>query len=154
MKPIDESILIAAPASAVWAALVDTDHYLEWNPFITKVSGTLGPAQRLSLRISPPGGKAMTFAPTVTAFETEQRLEWLGHLGIPGLFDSRHSFALERAGDMTQLTQAEAFSGALTPFAGKLLERTAAGFAAMNTALRDRVVAQDQDPLRSAAPDR
>jgi hypothetical protein len=142
MKSIESTIAIPASASAVWDTLLDTDRYPQWNPFITSVSGTVGTGQRLLVRIAPPGGRAMTFKPTVTVVETGHRLEWLGRMGVPGLFDGRHSFTLESVDDTTWLVQAEEFSGVLTPVAGKLLRHTAAGFAAMNIALRDRVVAQ------------
>jgi len=142
MKRIESSILIGAPASAVWAILTDGQAYPEWNPFITELSGSLAVGERLSVRINPPGGRAMSFRPVVTVAEPERRLEWLGRMGIAGLFDGRHSFVLEAVGSTTtRLVQAEQFSGALIPFTGTVLNRTAAGFAAMNAALRDRAIA-------------
>lgn len=84
----------------------------------------------------------MTFRPTITAVEAERRLEWLGRLLVPGVFDGRHSFQLEDLGQgRTRLTQAESFSGALAGLTGKTLERTQAGFEAMNQALRLRAEA-------------
>ena len=81
----------------------------------------------------------MTFKPRVTVVDPGRRLEWLGTMGIPGLFDGRHSFRLESLGDdRTRLTQAEEFSGFLVPLMGTVLERTRAGFEAMNEALRVR----------------
>src|SRR6478735_5948716 len=76
----------------------------------------------------------------LTVVEPGRRLEWLGTMGVPGLFDGRHSFTLTPFGEGgTRLVQAEDFSGALIPFTGKLLRRTEAGFEAMNTALRTRL---------------
>ena len=70
-------------------------------------------------------------------------------MGIPGLFDGRHSFTLTPLDEgHTRLTQAEDFSGALIPFTGKLLSRTRAGFEAMNAALLDRLD-NDQAPSKS-----
>jgi hypothetical protein len=58
---------------------------------------------------------------------------------VPGLFDGRHSFDLAPVGrSETRLTQAEEFSGILVPLMGTMLERTRAGFEAMNDALRVR----------------
>ena len=83
----------------------------------------------------------MSFAPTVTAVDEGRNLEWLGHLGVPGLFDGRHSFTLEPVdADRTRLTQSERFTGCLVPFTGGLLRRTAAGFEAMNHALATEAV--------------
>lgn len=81
----------------------------------------------------------MTFRPTVTAVEEGKRLEWVGRLVLPGVFDGRHSFQVEDVGDgVTRLTQAEEFSGVLVPFTTTILERTRAGFEAMNEELRLR----------------
>jgi hypothetical protein len=86
----------------------------------------------------------MTFRPTITVVEEGKRLEWLGRLVLPGVFDGRHSFLLEDLGDgLTRLTQAEEFSGVLVPLTGTILERTQAGFEAMNQALRLRAERAD-----------
>jgi hypothetical protein len=133
---------IDAPVQAVWAELSAVRTYPEWNPFITSFEGELVVGNRVEVRIAPPGGRPMTFRPTITAVEQERRLEWLGRLLVPGVFDGRHSFELEDLGDgRTRLTQAEAFSGALVPLTGKTLERTRAGFEAMNQVLRQRAEA-------------
>ena len=89
----------------------------------------------------------MRFKPRVTVVEPNQRLEWLGTMGIPGIFDGRHSFTLtpNKAGG-TRLVQAEDFSGALVPFTGKLLEKTEAGFQAMNAALLARLEKIQTEP--------
>jgi hypothetical protein len=143
MTIIERSILIPAPAPIVWATLTDTGRYSSWNPFISEFTGNLRPGAKVRLRINPPGGRAMSFAPTVTALDDGRRLEWLGHLGIPGIFDGRHSFTLEAIdADSTRITQAERFTGCLVPFTGGLLRRTAAGFQAMNEAMATEAVAR------------
>jgi hypothetical protein len=139
MKTIRVVTDIAAPVQTVWAELSAVATYAEWNPFITTFQGELVAGSRLKVRIVPPGGRPMTFRPTVTVVEEGKRLEWLGRLVLPGVFDGRHSFLLEDMGDgSTRLTQAEEFSGVLVPFTRSVLERTHAGFAAMNEALRLR----------------
>jgi hypothetical protein len=139
MKTIHIVTDIAAPVEIVWAQLSAVSQYAEWNPFITRFRGELVVGSRLEVHITPPGGRAMTFRPTITEVEQGERLEWLGRLGFPGVFDGRHSFRLESLGDdRTRLTQAEEFSGFLVPLMGTVLERTRAGFEAMNEALRVR----------------
>jgi hypothetical protein len=139
MKTIHVVTEIAAPVETVWTELSTTAAYPQWNPFLTSFRGDLTTGSRLELRIEPPGGRAMTFRPTLTRVEPERRLEWLGRLLLPGLFDGRHSFDLEALpGGRTRLTQAETFSGVLVPLVGKLIEQTRAGFEAMNEALRER----------------
>ncbi len=139
MKTIHVSTDIAAPVEIVWAQLSAVSEYAEWNPFITMFRGELVVGNQLEIRIAPPGGRAMTFRPTVTEVDEGERLEWLGRLGLPGVFDGRHSFHLGALGDdRTRLTQAEEFGGLLVPLMGGVLQRTRAGFAAMNEAIRLR----------------
>jgi hypothetical protein len=139
MKTIRVVTDIAAPVETVWAELSQVDKYAEWNPFITVFQGELVTGSRVKVRIAPPGGRAMTFKPTITVLEERQRLEWLGRLVLPRVFDGRHSFHLETLDEgRTRLTQSEHFSGLLVPLTRTLLEKTRAGFEAMNEALRLR----------------
>jgi hypothetical protein len=140
MKRIETQVDLPAVPSVVWEQLVDTASIGTWNPFITSLSGVIEVGERLQVRIAPVGGRPMTFKPRVTVAEPGRRLEWLGTMGIPGLFDGRHSFTLTALGQgSTRLVQAEEFSGVLIPFTGKLLSRTEAGFEAMNAALLARL---------------
>src|SRR4051794_40956891 len=132
MKTIHAVTEIDAAVRAVWAELSAVSAYPEWNPFITSFEGALVVGSRVEVHIVPPGGRPMTFRPTITAVEEEHRLEWLGRLLVPGVFDGRHSFQLEDLGQgRTRLTQTETFSGVLLALTGKTLERTRAGFEAM-----------------------
>ena len=132
---------IDAAPDAVWAHLVDLPAYADWNPFITSASGTAAVGERLTLRMRPPGGRATTFRPRVTAVAPGAVLEWLGRLGVPGLFDGRHRFELTATGSGTRLVQSEVFTGLLVrPLRRSLDTGTRSGFEAMNEALRRRVL--------------
>ena len=137
---ITTEIDIDAPPADVWAALTDLDRYAEWNPFITEAAGLAEVGERLTNRMQPPGERAITFRPEVTVVEPNQTFEWLGHLGVPGVFDGRHRFALtELPGGRTRLVQSEHFSGLLVrPMRKRLDAGTVAGFEAMNEALAAR----------------
>jgi hypothetical protein len=151
MKRIETQADLPAPSSVVWAQLIDTAAMGSWNPFITFMSGVFEVGERLTVRITPVGGRPMTFKPRVTVVAPGRRLEWLGTLGVPGLFNGRHSFRLTPVGEgCTRLVQAEDFSGVLIPFTGGLLSRTEAGFDAMNAALHTRL---ESDPCESTAAD-
>jgi hypothetical protein len=153
MRRIETQIDLPAVPSAVWHELVDTASIGTWNPFITSLSGDFEVGESLNVRVAPVGGRPMTFKPRVTIVEPGRRLEWLGTMGIRGLFDGRHSFTLTPLEDgRTRLTQAEAFSGALIPFTGKLLSRTKAGFEAMNAALLVRLEKDRLAPKAADAP--
>lgn len=134
-------IEIAAPIGVVWETLTDLAAYPEWNPFIVSADGRAEVGERLANRMQPPGGKAVTFKPTITVVEAPVAFEWFGRLGLPGIFDGRHSFDLaptENGG--TLVTQSEEFDGILVRFLRKSLDtQTVAGFEAMNAALEARV---------------
>jgi hypothetical protein len=152
MKHIETQVDLPATPAIVWDQLVNTAAMGSWNPFITSLSGVFDVGERLQVRIAPVGGRAMTFKPRVTVIEPGRHLEWLGTMGIPGLFDGRHSFTLTplREG-YTRLVQAEDFSGILIPLTGRLLDRTEAGFEAMNAALLIRLAKnQSESPAAGA----
>ena len=116
-KIITTHVTLHAPVEDVWKTLTTLPAYGEWNPFITSASGMLAPGERLDLTIHPPGGRPMRFKPWVTAVDEHRYVEWLGRVGMPGIFDGRHSFTLTPlAGGRTLLQQSETFSGALIPF--------------------------------------
>jgi hypothetical protein len=78
--------------------------------------------------------------PRVMVVEPARAFEWLGRVVVRGVFDGRHRFELEATEHGTRFTQREEFSGVLAPLLPRSLHaRTAAGFAAMNDALKARV---------------
>jgi hypothetical protein len=140
MRTITSVIEVDAPPEAVWHVLTDTAAHSHWNPFITEFQGDLQVGSRIAIQIAPPGGRPMSFHPTITHLEPERKVAWLGRLLLPGLFDGAHSFTLEPLAEgRTRLVQSETFRGVLVWFSGRLLQNTEAGFRAMNEALRRRV---------------
>jgi hypothetical protein len=140
MVTLRTEIDIAASAARVWDVLTDFAAYPDWNPFIRRIEGVLVPRARLLVRIQPPGGRAMTFRPTVLRVEPERELAWRGRTLIPGLFDGEHHFKLEpRSVDSVRFVHGEHFSGVLVPVLRRSLETTTRqGFEAMNAALKTR----------------
>jgi len=136
-------IEIDAPVEAVWGVITDLEAYAEWNPFITQSSGEAAIGNKLVNRMEPPDGKAMTFKPVVTAVEPTETFEWLGRLGVPGVFDGRHRFELTTTpSGGTRVAHGEHFSGVLVRFMRKSLDsQTLAGFELMNAALKARAEA-------------
>jgi hypothetical protein len=133
-------IEIDAPAQTVWDVLVDFPSYGSWNPFVTHIEGTLAPKARLRVKLKPPGGPAMKIRPQLVEVEPGKRFEWVGHLGIRGLFDGAHRFeVIPLSAERTRLVQAEHFNGILVPLVRKLLDgKTRQGFEAMNEAVKRR----------------
>ncbi len=94
MKELRTAIEINASADTVWAILTDLSQFAAWNPFMAEAEGEIREGARLKVRIAPPGGKAMTFKPTVTRVEPGRAFRWLGHLLFPGLFDGEHNYEI------------------------------------------------------------
>ena len=138
MRVLETHIDIDASAEAIWDVLTDFPAFAEWNPFITSIDGSATPGTRLEVRLQPPDGKAMTFKPTVEASEPNRRFAWLGHLGVPHIFDGAHEFILEPNGHGgTSFTQRETFRGVLVPLVGSVRSScrySAASWSARNAA--------------------
>ncbi len=143
---ISTEISINAEPAEVWEVLTDFDSYSSWNPFIVQSSGVAKVGETLLNKIQAPKGKATVFKPIVTKAVDNSNLEWLGKLGVKGLFDGRHSFQLEfePSSGTTKLIHSEEFSGALVRFFKKSLDtKVKEGFVSMNEALKDRVEKSD-----------
>lgn len=139
MRIIENTVEIDASVDAVWRELNKTEAYGDWNPFITRLEGDFQVGSRLIVTIRP-GRRQMTFRPTVVSVESNRTVQWLGRVGVAGIFDGRHGFHLEPlANGRTRFTQRETFSGILVGVLGRVLADTEAGFAIMNEALRVRV---------------
>ncbi len=141
MKKLEHITDIAAPAGEVWAVLTDTGSYADWNPFIRTLEGTWARDARLAVSVKA-GAREMSFRPTVLAYEEGRLIRWRGRLLLPGIVDGEHEFRVEPQSDGTsRFTQRETFRGLLVPFLRGTLEDTDRGFAEMNEALRQRVLA-------------
>jgi hypothetical protein len=138
-KQLSAHIDIRATPDRVWRVLTDLAAYPQWNPFIVRAEGAVGPGQQLVLTMQPVGGRAMTLRPRLVDVATNRTLRWRGTLGIPGLMDAEHTFLLQPRPDGTRLIQQETFRGLLVPFLSTSLDRsTLPAFVAMNEALKKR----------------
>ena len=142
-RELRTEILIDAEPDRVWDILTDKDAMGEWNPFIKEMSGELRKGERLRVLLKQPNRKAMAIKPKVLEASPGKELRWIGHMGVPGLFDGEHIFELHPAGpNGTRFVQREQFGGLLIPMLWKMLETdTREGFEAMNMALKERAEA-------------
>jgi hypothetical protein len=140
VRELRREIEIDAPPERVWAVVTDFASYPEWNPFIRRISGELHVGAKLEVQIEPPGGRPVTFKPTVRAVEVSRELRWLGRLLLPGIFDGEHSLRIEPLDDgRSRFVQSERFTGLLVGLVKGTLAKTETGFEQMNTALKARV---------------
>lgn len=139
-KHLRTHVDIQASPERVWQVLTDFAAYPQWNPFLVRASGEPVQGKRLTIRMQPVGGRAMTFRPTVREATPPRRLRWLGHLLLPGIFDGEHSFTIEPLADGgVRLVQEERFRGVLVPLIAKSLDRhTLPAFEQMNQAIKQR----------------
>ncbi len=137
---IDVTTTLEVSAEVAWRDLLDTHAYPDWNPFVTRLDGTLAPGQRLDVDLAL-GGRRVHMRPRVTEVLQGRSFAWLGHLVLPGLFDGAHRFEIRPLDDArSELVQSETLSGALVHFARRLLTGdTPRGFVAMNDAFKTRV---------------
>jgi hypothetical protein len=139
-KSIQAEVEIDAVPSRVWAILSDVSRYPEWNPFVRQWDGELRVGNRVSIRLQGHGGRVYGFRPVLRVVDPEREIRWLGKLGPGGFFDGEHSLRVEPLGTgRTRFVQSERFSGILVPFLRGTVAGAAAGFAAMNAALKLRV---------------
>ena len=139
MKEVYSEIQIKASASVVWGILTDFEKFGEWNPFITEISGKLKEGSELRVFMEPPNSKGMEFKPTLKKVETEKKIQWLGKVWIPKLFDGEHRWIINQIDDNNVLfIQKERFTGIFVPFFSKLLKNTKSGFKMMNQNLKQR----------------
>ena len=139
MRELRTSIDIEASTDRVWAVVSDFERYPEWNPFIRSIGGQPVEGKTLEVSIQPPGRRARTFRPKVVK-SMRGEIRWLGRVGIPRVFDGRHSLKVEPLGpNKTRFTQYERFTGVLVPLFRGTLKATRRGFEAMNRALKARV---------------
>jgi hypothetical protein len=131
-------VRIEASPHEVWEVLVDLDSYEKWNPFFVEAAGKLEVGETIVLTMAPVGKDPQSFAPKVLVIDRDKELVWRGRLGVPGLFDGRHTFTIQRVDETTVLfRQYEHFSGLLVPFVG--LAPYKKGWERMDQALEKRV---------------
>jgi hypothetical protein len=133
-------IEINASCQRVWQLLTDFSSYPEWNPLIREAKGDIEKGRKIEVYIQPPGGGGMRFRPVILEAEENRQLRWLGHLGIPGLFDGEHIFTITPlSANRIKFVHREIFNGLLVfVFKNSLQTSTKEGFIAMNQSLKVR----------------
>lgn len=133
---ISTQIEINASQEKIWKTLMDFENYTTWNPFIKKISGEKKVGAKLNADIG-----SMKFKPTVQEISINEKFSWLGSFIIPGLFDGKHEFIIQKITDNRCLfIHQETFKGILVSFMKKKLEKEIKPqFELMNEKLKLRV---------------
>lgn len=137
-KEVRTEIDIRASDERVWQILTDFPNFVNWNPFITKISGDLKKRARLKVRIQPQGERGMTFRPIILDVEPMRELHWIGRFAVPGLFSGEHIFTIEPLGkDHVRFIHREIFTGLFVLiYARNFDTNIRQGFEDMNQALK------------------
>lgn len=104
----EASTLIDASPQTVWAVLLDTAKWPEWDPFCIRIDGEVKLGNKVTAwtKLSPKRG----FPVKVTELTPNQRMVWSG--GMPfGLFKGVRTYSLEAQGGKTSFSMREEFSG-------------------------------------------
>jgi hypothetical protein len=144
------STTIAAPLEVVWAVMLDTASYAEWNPFLFRMECP-SPAKvgdPIVLHVRWANGRTARSPERISAIEppatdadgvTTARLSYV-YEGLPARLGlvrgTRHQRLRQEPGGPTAYDTVEEFSGPLVRFAGP--ERVAEGFRRHAAALKRR----------------
>lgn len=134
---IKTEIVINASKEKVFSILTNLQDYEKWNPFIIKSEGK--PLEGTKIKNTMMNGeKTVTFKPRLVKVRKNEIFEWIGHLGIKGLFDGHHYFHIKQISEnQVNLVHGENFSGILSSFILKKIgDQTRKNFVAMNEALK------------------
>ena len=136
MKEFSTSIDIAATPANVWAILLETAKWPEWDPFTEKIEGkvALGAKVKAFSKLSPGRG----FGVTVTQLVPNETMVWTG--GMPfGLFKGERTYTLVAdAGGTTKFAMREVFGGPMLALIGKSIPDMTEAFASFARGLKAR----------------
>jgi len=130
------SATIAASPEKVWAVLVDSAHWTDWDSGIDGVEGTIAPGAKIVIRAKVAPGRA--FPVKVTTFDAPKTLVFTG--GMPlGLFKGVRTYTLASKGSGTELTMREVYSGAMLGAIWKSMPDLSPSFTQFTRGLKARV---------------
>lgn len=103
-----ETVIPATPEQ-VWAVLMDTKAYPEWNPVFVEVDGSYTQGAKVQNKVRDPEGKILEMTATVTVLTLQRELRQKG--GLPGFITFDHQWLLEPVEGGTLLIQHEVDRG-------------------------------------------
>jgi uncharacterized protein YndB with AHSA1/START domain len=135
MKAFEASTTIHAPAERVWAVLVDTAAWPEWDPSCERIEGKVAPGATIKAFTKLAPGRA--FPVKVSELVPNERMIWTG--GMPlGLFRGVRSYTLAPEGTGTKFAVREVFSGPMLALIGRSLPDMSEPFQGFVRGLKQR----------------
>ncbi len=108
-KSFHVETIIAAPPEAIWAILVDTESYSEWNPVFVGIDGKYRENEAVKNSVRFPDGSIVEMQATVQTLTENRELRQSG--GMPGLLTFDHQWLLEPVEGGTRVVQQETDRG-------------------------------------------
>lgn len=105
-------IIIPASPDKIWAVLIDTDGYKEWNPVFVPLKGRLEQVEEgeiLTWLYTQPGQDPIETEMKVVKFVEHKQLNQQG--GIWGILNVNHNWFLDPVPEGTRVTNREEWSG-------------------------------------------
>ena len=127
---------IPAEPEKVWAVLMDTEAYSEWNPVFVKVEGSYSKGGKVRNQVLDPKGQTMDITASVEELVEHKELRQYG--GFPVFLTFDHQWLLEPVEGGTKVTQHEVDKGFYMWFwDSSWIEPS---YTKVSEALRDRVI--------------
>ena len=108
-KTFHVEIFIPAPPENVWAVLMDTKAFGEWNPVFTKVEGNYRKGGKIKNQVQAPNDQVMNITAAVTELIENKELRQYG--GLWGFVTFDHQWLLEPTEGGTKVIQHEVDKG-------------------------------------------
>ena len=101
--------VINAPAEKIWAVLMNTAAYGDWNPVFVKVDGTYRAGSKVQNTFQDPSGKLFEVTNSVVTVTPDRELRQKG--GMPGVITFDHQWLLQPVEGGTRVIQNEVDRG-------------------------------------------
>ncbi len=108
-KTFHVEVFVPADPEAVWAVLMDTDSYADWNPVFVKVEGQYVEGGTVTSHVRFPDGSVPVMDVSVDVVAEAQELRQSG--GVPGFITFDHRWLLQPAEGGTKVVQHEVDRG-------------------------------------------
>jgi len=137
-KTVHTELVIPASPDKVWAVLMDTPGYAEWNPVLVPAAEELREGAKIQYRMIQPDGKQSPVESTVREIVEDKKLYQFG--GMRGILTFHHTYSLEEVPGGTRVTQHEEYYGIWVNFWDASWVEPA--YETVNLALSERVGSQ------------
>ena len=141
---VSDVVEIDAPASQVWAVMVDFERYPEWNPFTFKVETTLELGAPVVLHLPDPAkpGETFTTLEQISVIVADAHLQYNTGDSIPGVHAVRDQWVRSLGDERCSYQTTDVFTGDYAQVAFDLQgEWVTNGFNATAYALKARAEA-------------